>query len=449
MTAQGHSLRLRYGVTAAPPAGVRVFSGSATADSVRMLPGATQGISSGAGITMAMIAKRTGTTGGAVMTVANNANGGTYSVHALLGVKATANGNYLYGTVNSGAGTVDTVSTIPWTAADGWCLIAFTKVAGTAVKGRLHKIPLGGAASHGDGATNQGNGQTLASTARWEFGRGEYGDWVTDKIGVAGVWNAALTDAQVEELAAHLRTSDWWNNSGGHPLALWEFNQTLTSTAIADLTGGGADQTYRNNTTVDGADLPSTWFFDGATTMLTASESITATDTVAVAVQPSMVTAGDTITATDTATVLPPIVPVTAADTVTTADTAYAGGDHRVVATDSVIAADTPTVLVTTRKVTASDTVTVTTTPRILTSTIRVVATDSIVATDTGAVRGMGYTPETYSPLGGLANDAISGGSMVNLVRGGVIMVNGHGGVINDESAGGEVQMDVLAGVLP
>jgi hypothetical protein len=272
VTAAGHSLRLRYGVTAPPSSGVRVFSGAASGDTVRMLPGATQGITSGGGITLAMIVKRTGTSAGAIMTAANNANGGTYSCHVQLAVKAAANGNYLYASVNSGI-VVDSVSTVPWTTADGWCLVAATKIPGP-TPSRLHKIPLGGTPVHGNGATNQDNGQTLASTARWEFGRGEYGDWVTDKIAVAGVWNTALTDAQIEQLAANLRTSDWWSVSGDIPLALWEFNQTLVATPIVDLMSRGADETYRNNTTIDGADPPSTWLFDGGPTNVIADTDL-------------------------------------------------------------------------------------------------------------------------------------------------------------------------------
>jgi hypothetical protein len=53
----------------------------------------------------------------------------------------------------------------------------------------------------------------------------------------------ALTNTQVDALSTNLKTSDWWNSTGGRPKSLWELNQASTATALTDLSGAGADQT--------------------------------------------------------------------------------------------------------------------------------------------------------------------------------------------------------------
>lgn len=102
-------------------------------------------------------------------------------------------------------------------------------------------------------------------------------DFWKGSLGAGAVWNVALTDAQVSELWANLRTSDWWTCSAGQPRGLWELNQASTATAVTDLSGNGADQTALVGTSVLAGQDPPGWTFDGR-----GPERRTAGDTVAI-----------------------------------------------------------------------------------------------------------------------------------------------------------------------
>lgn len=75
--------------------------------------------------------------------------------------------------------------------------------------------------------------------------------------GLVGCWNVNLTDAQVDQLWANKRTSDWWLNSGGTPQFLVE----LTSTTPVDIAKRSAFVSF--NGTIDGAETLASWNFNG------------------------------------------------------------------------------------------------------------------------------------------------------------------------------------------
>lgn len=256
MTSIGYSLRIRYPVATPPADAVRSFDGSN--DYIMLGAGATVGLTASTGITIAMLAKRNSTNGCDLICGANSPTGARFGREFGFGVQASGSGNTLF---YFGANT-NSYSTTPLVTADGWCVIAVTKAAGTVLP-RFHKIPIGGSAVRSNGGATAAASTALTSAARWEFGRDEYLNKIAEKVGLAAVWNVALSDAQIDALAANLRTSDWWNSAAGRPLTLWQFNQTLTTVAVADLTGGGANQTDILETNVDGGDLPPSWYFDG------------------------------------------------------------------------------------------------------------------------------------------------------------------------------------------
>jgi hypothetical protein len=102
------------------------------------------------------------------------------------------------------------------------------------------------------------DGTALASTDRVYVG------CLTDTLafgaewcGLLGYWDVALSGAQVAELWANKRTSDWWTNSGGQP----QFLAELTSASPVDLTGNSSFVSF--NGTVDAGETLENWNFDG------------------------------------------------------------------------------------------------------------------------------------------------------------------------------------------
>lgn len=149
------------------------------------------------------------------------------------------------------------VSTI--TAADGWTILASTKShSSTTTVPRFHIYKLGvGSWVHEDATASVADPTSVA--AKMIFGEWEGVDDLNAWIAVAAVWNAALSDTQIAELSVHLKTSDWLNCSAGAPAALWEFNVS----SLTDLTGNGANETGRTGATLDAANEPPGWTYDG------------------------------------------------------------------------------------------------------------------------------------------------------------------------------------------
>lgn len=148
-------------------------------------------------------------------------------------------------------------------AIDTWYISAVTWPAGGAQAERFHHInqqsPAGWTHSNGN-VNNGGNRAGPGTSGRWHigyFGDGSASASVDIALVAAWVGNQ-LVDAQIEELSVNNKTSDWWNNSDGHPDLLIECT-SLTPTDI-----GANPSTYDNTPagiTLTGPDP--TWIFNG------------------------------------------------------------------------------------------------------------------------------------------------------------------------------------------
>jgi hypothetical protein len=233
---------------------VREFDG--TDDAIVFSPGSTVGLS--APISAAVVFKRNETVDSILLAAAQNATttSDTFSERFKGYIRANANNDVTWGTPT----TTDSAETL--VNADGWALIVLTKASGSALP-RVHRHIFGGSTTRSNCGANSANMTALDSSSRWEVGKDEFTNHTACRIAVAAVWGVQLTDGQVDEIASDLSTQSMYENTGGTPLALWDFNQASTATAVTDLTGGGADQLAITGTTViaDGVDDPPGWTF--------------------------------------------------------------------------------------------------------------------------------------------------------------------------------------------
>ena len=173
--------------------------------------------------------------------------------------------------VNAAGISLDT--TITGGSAQGWAIYVVTKVSGTTVA-RGHRFPIGGSWTRANSAGTSANATEAINNILFGFG---WGNGLPTKVATAAIWNVALSDAQVSELSANLRTADWFSNSGGAPAVLWDFNQASVATPVPDLMGGGADQTAITGTTAVGGDNPAGWTFGLSTPQIILPDADTTT----------------------------------------------------------------------------------------------------------------------------------------------------------------------------
>jgi hypothetical protein len=198
-------------------------------------------------ITLAIVARRTSTGYSALLALHTSGGTATFALE----VEDNAGGNSVDFT-----GKVDHALTCPTT--DGWVLIAGGKAAGTSTP-RLHKYVYStNAWSHVNA------GSTLADQSSVSGGTVRFGEWQdTDDfagdLAVAAVWNRLLTDAELEQLPFTLQA--WYASA---PSGLWLFDQSAVTQPIADLTGGGANESARTQTTVSTTSVPLFHVDDGA-----------------------------------------------------------------------------------------------------------------------------------------------------------------------------------------
>lgn len=146
-----------------------------------------------------------------------------------------------------------TTGPVTYMQADDWAVTAITKPAGPPPDGitavRFHKGVLGGSWTHADGNDGSNDGQVLDNIKIGTFQDAAH--WA-GLIAVIGLWSRELSDSELED---GFRTSlgAWL---AATPDGLWALNQTSTATAVEDLTGGGADQTAIDGTSVELADDP-------------------------------------------------------------------------------------------------------------------------------------------------------------------------------------------------
>lgn len=111
---------------------------------------------------------------------------------------------------------------------------------------------------HGNASGTSADWATPTATGSVRF-QWKTGDRLNGRVAVRGAWNTlrwsldAAGDAAIEAAGLHTSLQKWLDAA---PSALWRFDQAATTTAVTDLTGGGADQTVINGTTVVAGDDP-------------------------------------------------------------------------------------------------------------------------------------------------------------------------------------------------
>lgn len=147
-------------------------------------------------------------------------------------------------------GVGEATSAFTVTSADDWVVVAATKVSGTTTP-RFHKLVCStGAWTHSAGSGSFANGTGPGATGYAETSW-QGGDLFQGDIAAIGVWSADMSDAQVESLAYSL--TSWWQVA---PAAVWLLDQSATTQAVPDLTGGGANQSSLTGTTVASSSVP-------------------------------------------------------------------------------------------------------------------------------------------------------------------------------------------------
>jgi len=136
-------------------------------------------------------------------------------------------------------------------------LFVVSKAAGTVAPRLGWKLEPAGAWTHENAGATLPD-QTAADAL-------EVGTWLNSEfsaahIGLVGVWEGAMSDANKEALDDNWRTSDWWNSAHGQPVFLAEFN--VAGASVVDLAGNASSPTV-SGTTLDGAETLDSWNFDG------------------------------------------------------------------------------------------------------------------------------------------------------------------------------------------
>jgi hypothetical protein len=218
-----------------------------------------------------------GTSDGIVMTVGGCAITGALSIAAICQrttatvyaaiMDAVGTGFWELGVQPSGAvppnrlnfatqGGNTNATSLTLVTADAWCLIAVTKTSGTTTP-RFHKyVYSSNTWTHeaGIGTVPDNTGTNTVA----DIGISGSDLWKGD-IHAVGVWNAALSDAQVENLAFTLPS--WFSVS---PAALWLLDQSATSQKVLDWSGGGANESSLTGTSVATSSVPVFNYTDGA-----------------------------------------------------------------------------------------------------------------------------------------------------------------------------------------
>jgi len=204
---------------------------------VECAPGALGSILDGAWTMAAVV--RTNALGEAWQTILSLENGGGGSFGSFE-VATTAGGElfiYIDGDESYGGPIV----------AGEWLLVAVTKPAGTSVP-RMHVYRYStGTWVREDGDAPVGDVSTVVQTVAFGAWEQTQDPW-DGRIAAVAMWDAALTDQQLDGLTARL--ADWLASGA---VAVWP----LGADPVVDATGGGADQTGSAGTmVVDDPTLP-------------------------------------------------------------------------------------------------------------------------------------------------------------------------------------------------
>jgi len=174
-------------------------------------------------------------------------NSGAYS--GQYGVITSTPRFIMYASASSGAQMVS--SSVVLTEADGWCVIAITKVTGSTLpRMSIYKA----------GAWTHANATSAAGLS--------FGAWTTPVIGNTaatskctadiawqGLWNSVLSDANIETSIVGGFISDTAVQALA-PSALWYLNQWNIGTPVPDWTGNGANEASHTGTRAVYSDIP-------------------------------------------------------------------------------------------------------------------------------------------------------------------------------------------------
>lgn len=212
----------------------RTFNGSS--DKLVLSGGATTSITGP--YTYAAIVKRNSTGFGAM--VGLDDSGGNTIIEFLIVNAASSDRLSVY--TPGWPGVTSTTASL--VNADGWALCAASKATGTAAP-RFHLYVYAT-----NTWTHENSGGTLpnpaASGAGGVITLGETDtDFFGGDIAVAGIWGRVLSDAEIEQLA---HTLTGWH--AAVPAALFHLDQSATTQNVADLTGGGANQSSVTGTSI-------------------------------------------------------------------------------------------------------------------------------------------------------------------------------------------------------
>lgn len=271
--------------------------------------GATTGTTFG---TFAVIMRRNSTAYNSLVFLHTSTPTGIYG----LLIEDNASGNQL----ELATASASRFSTFTVVNADGWVLVAGGKATGTTTP-RFHKYVYStNAWTHENGGGTLANASGTVNNVR--FGEWEGVDDFGGDIAAVAMWKRNLSDAEVETLPHSVMA---WHATA--PTAFWLFDQSLTTQAVIDLTGGGANQSSLTGTTVSTNSTPLSYGMVRApATVAAASVDATAfPDPVAltIAVPAPTLSAGSTPTpATVTATTAVPTATLSAGSSTTPATVA-------------------------------------------------------------------------------------------------------------------------------
>lgn len=149
------------------------------------------------------------------------------------------------------AGSAVTSTTLI-TVSSGWVLVAVTKTSGTNTPVFHIYNYTSNSWTHENASGTLANNTAPATASRigrnWAGGGANYFDGT---CAIQGVWNAVLTNAQIEALAYTFQS--WFVVQ---PKGLWLLDQGATGTKVSDVTGGGANESAISGTSVATSSVP-------------------------------------------------------------------------------------------------------------------------------------------------------------------------------------------------
>lgn len=146
-------------------------------------------------------------------------------------------------TLRCTVGATNLDSTLTFTVADGWCLVGWSKGAGT-VTPRFHKVVLSTLVATHEAAGGTAADDTPVTSAFIGSNQVPANFWDGD-IAAIGIYNANLSDAENEDIARSWLRMDRTDGKGW-----WMLNQESVGQTLFDRTGGGANQTAITGTTI-------------------------------------------------------------------------------------------------------------------------------------------------------------------------------------------------------